>query len=69
MGSEHPRWPISNPGKAAIEGALNPTPGPWLFFVTVDPSSGETKFATTAAEHEKNVKQFQAWCRDNAGQC
>ena len=64
-----PRGPISNPGKAAIEGALNPTPGPWLFFVTVDPSSGETKFATTAAEHAKNVKQFQAWCRDNAGQC
>lgn len=64
-----PRGPISNPGKAAIEGARNPTPGPWLFFVTVDPSTGETKFATTEAEHASNVKEFQAWCRDNAGQC
>ena len=64
-----PRGPIANPGRAAIEGALNPSPGPWLFFVTVDPSTGETKFATTAAEHARNVKEFQAWCRDNAGQC
>ena len=64
-----PQGPISNPGKAAIEGALRPTPGPWLFFVTVDPSTGETKFATTAAEHARNVEQFRAWCRDNTGQC
>lgn len=64
-----PRGPISNPGKAAIEGAVRPTPGPWLFFVTVDPTTGETKFATTAAEHAKNVAQFQQWCRHNAGQC
>ena len=64
-----PRGPIANPGRAAIEGALNPSPGPWLFFVTVDPSTGETKFATTAAEHARNVKEFQAWCRDNAGEC
>lgn len=64
-----PLGPISNPGKAAIEGAVKPATGSWLFFVTVDPSTGETKFATTAAEHAKNVAQFQKWCRDNAGQC
>ena len=64
-----PLGPISNPGKAAIEGAVRPATGPWLFFVTVDPSTGETRFATTAAEHARNVAQFQKWCRDNAGQC
>ncbi|KQX66723.1 endolytic transglycosylase MltG [Angustibacter sp. Root456] len=64
-----PPGPINNPGKAAITAALKPTPGPWLYFVTVDPSTGETKFATTAAEHQRNVAQFQKWCRDNPGQC
>ena len=64
-----PLGPISNPGKAAIVGAVRPATGPWLFFVTVDPSTGETKFATTAAEHAKNVTQFQQWCRDHDGQC
>jgi UPF0755 protein len=64
-----PAGPISNPGKAAIEGALHPTPGPWLYFVTVDPSTGETKFAVTGAEHQRYVTQFQAWCRAHAGTC
>ncbi len=64
-----PPGPINNPGKAAIQAALKPAPGPWLYFVTVDPSTGETKFATTAAEHQRNVAEFQQWCRDNPGQC
>ncbi len=64
-----PAGPISNPGKAAILGVLDPTPGSWLFFVTVDPSTGETKFATTGAEHEANVLKFQAWCQANPGKC
>ncbi|GAB3589069.1 endolytic transglycosylase MltG [Angustibacter peucedani] len=64
-----PAGPISNPGKAAIQGALDPTPGPWLYFVTVNPSTGETKFATTDAEHQANVQQFRAWCQDHPGTC
>lgn len=64
-----PAGPISNPGKAAIQGALKPTPGPWLYFVTVNPSTGETKFAVTAAQHAVYVKQFQAWCKANPGKC
>lgn len=64
-----PLGPISNPGKAAIQGAVSPAPGPWLYFVSVDPTTGETKFATTAAEHAENVKEFQQWCRENAGKC
>lgn len=60
-----PPGPINNPGAAAIEAAANPTPGKWLYFVTVDPKTGETKFAETKAEHEKNVQEF---CR-NTGKC
>jgi UPF0755 protein len=64
-----PPGPIGNPGKAAIEAVLHPTPGDWLYFVAVNPTTGETKFAATKAEHDQNVAEFRQWCRDNAGQC
>ncbi|KQU68473.1 hypothetical protein ASD62_00135 [Phycicoccus sp. Root563] len=64
-----PPAPINSPGAASIEAAASPTAGSWLFFVTVDPDTGETKFATTQAEHDQNVKEFQAWCRDHSDRC
>ena len=60
-----PPGPINTRGGAAIEAAAHPTPGKWFFFVTVDPETGETKFAETKAEHDKNVEEF---CR-NTGKC
>jgi UPF0755 protein len=64
-----PPGPIGNPGRASIEAAANPTPGDWLFFVTVDPDTGETKFASTQAEHDRNVQEFNDWCSANPGAC
>ncbi len=64
-----PAGPIGNPGASAIQAALTPADGPWLFFVAVNPSTGETKFSVTAAEHDQNVKEFQAWCSANPGKC
>ncbi|MDY7083510.1 MAG: endolytic transglycosylase MltG [Actinomycetota bacterium] len=49
-----PPGPIDNPGKAALEGAMKPATGPWLFFVAVD-QDGNSAFAVTDAEHEKNI--------------
>ena len=63
-----PPGPIGNPGAASIEAAANPADGDWHFFVTVDPSTGETKFAETQAEHDRNVQEFQAWCSAEPGQ-
>ncbi len=60
-----PPGPISSPGEQAMAAALDPPPGPWRFFVTVDPDTGETRFAKTLAEHEKNVEVFQRWLREN----
>lgn len=62
-----PPGPISAPGKASLEAAVNPADGDWLFFVTVNLETGETKFATTAAEHKTYVAEFQAWCQANPG--
>jgi len=64
-----PPGPIDSPGTASIEAAANPEKGDWFFFVTVDPGTGETKFAETQDEHDRNVQEFQAWCRANAGKC
>jgi uncharacterized YceG family protein len=38
-----PPGPIANPGNAAIEGVLNPTPGDWLYFLTV--TGGKSEFS------------------------
>ncbi|MBW8173117.1 endolytic transglycosylase MltG [Ornithinimicrobium sp. Arc0846-15] len=64
-----PPGPIDSPGRAAINAAMNPADGPWKFFVTVNPTTGETNFAETFEEHEENVALFQQWCADNPDDC
>jgi UPF0755 protein len=61
-----PVGPIGLPGDDAIDSALHPTPGPWLYFVAVNLKTGETVFSTTIAQHEAAVKQWQAWCKQSA---
>ncbi|GAB3659651.1 endolytic transglycosylase MltG [Glycomyces tarimensis] len=48
---------ISNPGVAALEGAVDPEPGDWLFFVTAYEEDGEllALFAETYSEHQENI--------------
>ncbi|MFX0538793.1 endolytic transglycosylase MltG [Ornithinimicrobium sp. Y1847] len=67
-----PPGPINSPGEAAIRAALHPEEGDWVFFVTTNPHTGETKFAATYAEHQENVQEFLQWCEENTddtGQC
>jgi UPF0755 protein len=56
-----PPGPIASPGIPSIEAVLNPTPGPWVYFVTVNLDTGETLFATTLAEHDRYVAQMDQW--------
>ncbi|MEQ4301951.1 endolytic transglycosylase MltG [Plantactinospora sp. B6F1] len=51
-----PPGPINNPGQKALEGAMDPPKGDWLFFVAVD-KEGRSKFATTNEEHERNIAE------------
>lgn len=64
-----PPGPINSPGIEAIKAAMNPAEGPWLYFVTTNPSTGETKFAVTFEDHQTNVAEFQKWCADNPDDC
>ncbi|MBB6345560.1 putative YceG family protein [Nonomuraea muscovyensis] len=52
-----PPGPIANPGEAALRAALNPAPGPWLYFVATDPTRGTLKFAASQAEFAKLVAE------------
>jgi UPF0755 protein len=54
-----PPGPIGSPGRQALFAALNPAPGPWLYFITVRPgdtrfTSSESEFFKWKAEYEKN---------------
>jgi UPF0755 protein len=62
-----PIGPIGGPGSMAIDAALHPVAGSWLYFVAVNLQTGETVFSTTAAEHAAAVSQWQAWMRANPG--
>ena len=64
-----PPGPISAPGRAALEAAAEPESGKWLYFVTVNLDTRETKFATTPEEFEVIRAELQAWCQANQGRC
>jgi UPF0755 protein len=49
-----PPTPIGTPGAQAIQAALDPAPGPWMFFVPCK-RDGTSCFATTLAQHQQNV--------------
>ena len=54
-----PPTPISNPGDNAIQAAMNPEQGDWLYFVTTNLQTGETKFAVTEDEFWKIRDEYK----------
>lgn len=58
-----PPGPIAAPGGPALDAAVNPPAGDWLYFVTVNTDTGETRFAATWAEHEENVAAWREWAQ------
>jgi len=54
-----PPTPINSPGEAAIEAALEPAKGKWLYFVTVNPDTGETKFTKNYEKFLEFKQEFQ----------
>jgi UPF0755 protein len=52
-----PITPISNPGEAALKGALEPPPGDWIFFMTVD-QKGTMGYGSNDADFRKLQRQM-----------
>jgi UPF0755 protein len=64
-----PVGPIGSPGKTAIDAAAKPAANNYLYWVTINLDTKETKFSSTLAEHNKYVAQYTAWCNANPGRC
>jgi UPF0755 protein len=62
-----PVGPIAAPGDTAIDAALHPVAGPWIYFVLVNGYTGETVYSTTAAGQAAGVKQWQTWLKAHPG--
>ncbi|BFO19479.1 hypothetical protein SHKM778_58670 [Streptomyces sp. KM77-8] len=60
-----PPTPIDSPGEEAVRAAISPTPGDWLYFVTVKP--GDTRFTADYAQHQRDVAESEA-LRKNTGE-
>lgn len=60
-----PPTPINSPGEAAIDAALHPAEGDWLYYVTVNPDTGETKFTNDYNEFLKFKQELSAWLDAN----
>ena len=67
-----PIGPIGLPGQDALDAAIHPADGDWLFFVTVNLKTGETVFSNNADDHSAAAEQLYAWCNasaENASYC
>ena len=60
-----PVGPIANPGALAIEAALRPAAGDWLYFVAINLDTGETVFSETLREHEIAADIYRQWLRNS----
>jgi UPF0755 protein len=63
-----PPGPIGSPGEAALQAAIHPPAGPYMYFVATDPSTGKTEFAVTEAEFMKLKAKYDKWQKAHPGQ-
>ena len=61
-----PPTPIGNPGRESIEAVVNPPAGDWLWYVTVNLDTGETKFTDNYDEFQQLKQEYQEW-QENQG--
>lgn len=64
-----PPGPIEAPGDAAIEAAANPDDGDWLFYVTVNLRTGETKFTGDYDEFLSFRRELDEYCATQSDRC
>jgi len=53
-----PPGPINSPGEASLAAAVDPEPGPWLYFVVID-KGGNSAFSESYQEFLANVRTYR----------
>ncbi len=56
-----PPTPINSPGEKALEAALEPDKGDWLYYATVNLDTGETKFTDNYDEFLRFQEELREW--------
>jgi UPF0755 protein len=62
-----PPGPIDSPGKAAIQAALHPDHGNYLYFLTVNSATGKTLFFSTSRQFDAAVAKYGSTGSGNTG--
>jgi UPF0755 protein len=60
-----PPGPIGNPGRKALDAAMNPEKGDWLYFVAVNPAAGDTEFSVSYDDFLKSKDKYLKWCESS----
>lgn len=60
-----PPTPIGSPSRGAIRAVVNPAEGPWEYWVTVNPVTGETLFSESYAEYLEHTELLDEWVAEN----
>jgi UPF0755 protein len=60
-----PPGAIDSPGQAAVQAVLSPSAGNWLYFVTVNPSTGLTKFTNQYKQFQQYQAQLDTYLRQH----
>ncbi len=64
-----PPTPINSPGDAAIDAAAHPAKGDWLFYVTVNLKTGETKFVRSYDDFLGLKNELNDYCANESDAC
>lgn len=64
-----PPGPIEAPGDDALQAAANPAAGDWLFYVTVNLATGETKFTADYDQFLTYKQELQQYCATQSDRC
>jgi UPF0755 protein len=62
-----PPAPIDSPGNAAIQAALHPAKGGWLYFVTVNPKTKNTVFTSSPTVFQQLKNELQQYLSSHGG--
>jgi UPF0755 protein len=60
-----PPTPINQPDADMIHAAQHPAQGNWLYFVTVNLDTGETKFTDNEKQFEEYSREYHQWAAKN----